>query len=84
MELHFPEQQLVSFTQLWPFALQTLAGWLQMPDDDGRQTVAEALRSMQQSSVAPQSASVEHVLRHAPVEANTPSEVPSAVTLNAQ
>lgn len=84
MELHLPEQQLVSLTQLWPFALQTLAGWLQMPDDDGRQTVAEALRSAQQSSSAPQSASEEHVFRHAPVEAKTPSEVPLAVTFNAQ
>lgn len=82
--LHLPEQQFVSLTQLWPFALQTLAGWLQMPDDDGRQTVAEALRSAQQSSSAPQSASEEHVLRHAPVEAKTPSAVPLLVTFNAQ
>lgn len=83
-ELHFPEQQLVSLTQLWPLALQTLAGRSQIPVVDGRQTVADAFRSMQQSSVAPQSASVEHVLRHAPVEANTPSEVPFAVTFSAQ
>lgn len=79
-----PEQQLVSLTQLWPFALQTLAGRSQMPVVDGRQTVAEALRSAQQSSSAPQSASVEHVLRHAPVEAKTPSAVPLLVTFNAQ
>jgi hypothetical protein len=82
--LHRPEQQLVSLTQLCPLALQTLTGRSQMPVDEGTQTVALALRSMQQSSRAPQSASLEQVRRHAPVEANTPSEVPLGVTVSAQ